>query len=217
MFRFLTSLVLATIGVASVNTGFAANRGTAILASAALPGTGQLLMGAKGRGEAMLWVDGAAWLTWAGFSWYGSSREQDALLVASRESGADITLQDRDYYTALERYDNADEYNEDVRREARIRYPNDPEAQHEYYLEYGYFGKEAWNWSSDSARYDYWRTRKTARTATQRAGFAVAGLVLNRLVSVLDCALFTRGSGNQARLEAGPGNYLSSVEIRYRF
>ncbi|MEO0082167.1 MAG: hypothetical protein ABIL25_07740 [candidate division WOR-3 bacterium] len=207
----LTGLLLA------VGTGLGASRGVAIVASAALPGAGQLMLGARNRGEAMLWVDGAGWLAWAGFSWYGSSREQDARLVAAREAGADITLRESRYYTALERYDNADEYNEDVRREARSRFPDDPVAQHEYYEENGYFGEKAWDWSSDSARYYFWRTRRSARAAAQRAGFTAAGLLLNRLASVLDCAFFLRSPQGQSRLEIGPGEDVASLELRYRF
>jgi hypothetical protein len=188
-----------------------------MLASAVLPGTGQMLLDAGRRGEAMLWVDGAAWLVWGGFSWYGSNREQDARIAAARESGADITVKNHDYFTSLERYDNSDEYNEDVRREARSRYPDDPEAQHQYYEDNGYFDNQAWNWSSDSARFYYWRTRRTARTAVQRAGFAAAVLVLNRLASVLDCALFARAPTQQSRIEVVPGDGLASVELRYRF
>jgi len=189
------------------------------LSSAALPGTGQMMLGSRNRGEALLWLDGAIWAVWAGFSWYGSSKSQDARLLASGQAGADIDITDPDYYRALELYDNADEYNEDVRRQARDRYADDPEAQRRYYEENGYFGGSGWDWSSDSARFDYWRTRKAARSAGLKAGFAVGALVLNRLASVVDCAFFAEaGTGStRSRVSAGASADRLGLEVRYRF
>jgi len=192
-------------------------RGLAILSSLALPGTGQMLLGTSGRGEAQLWLDGAIWATWGGLTWLGSNREGDARVIAGRESGGDMSITKASYFRALERYDNADEYNEDVRREARSRYPDDPEAQHSYFERNGYFGEQAWNWSSDSARFQYWRTRKSARSAVLAAGFAAGGLLVNRLLGALDCAFFVKEPGGHSRFEFGTGDGLTSVEVRYRF
>lgn len=217
MLRISVSFVLFATAVFAGNGNGDPSRGLAVLASAAVPGTGQMMLGTRNRGEALLWVDSAIWTTWAGFSWLGRAREQDARLSAARESGADISIADPGYYKALERYDNVDEYNEDIRRQARDRYPDDPEAQHDYYEENGYFGEMGWDWSSDSARFDYWRTRKAARAATLKAGFAVGALVLNRLVSVVDCAFFARAPSEWSRIEFGTGSRFASLELRYRF
>lgn len=204
------------ITAAAGNVPFLRTRPAAVVSSAVLPGAGQMLLGAQNRGEAMIWVDGTGWLAWAGFTWYGNSRQQDARLMARRESGADIKQTAARYYTALERYDNSEQFNEDVRREARTLYRDDPDKQHEYFLKNGYFGDQAWDWSSDSARIGFWRVRRNSRTALQRAGFVAAGLVLNRLVSVLDCAFFAQAPTGQSRLEFSPGPCLASLELRYK-
>ncbi len=214
MFRFLLAVTLAvTAGLAAP----APTRGLAILSSIALPGSGQMMLGTRSRGEALAWLDGACWATWIGLSWLGSTREGDARVIAGRESGADLGIADKAYYRALERYDNADQYNEDVRRDARWRFPDDPERQLDYYEQNGYFGTEAWNWSSDSARFQYWRTRKSSRSVLLAAGFAGGALLLNRLGSVIDCAFFVREPAAQSRLEMGAGSGLASLEVRYRF
>ena len=214
MFRFtLTAVLTLATSAAGAPTS---NRGLATLASAALPGTGQLMLGSRARGEAQLWLDGACWALWAGFSWYGSAHEQDARLFAAHEAGANTAAGDKSYFRALERYDNADEHNEDIRREARDRYPDDPDAQRRYYETRGYFGEMKWQWSSDSARFDYWETRKSARAATLNAGFALGALLLNRLVGIVDCAFFVREPGAR-RVDIVPGRSLASVEIRCRF
>jgi len=192
-------------------------RGRAILASLALPGTGQMMLGSAKRGEALLWLDGTLWALWSGFSWYGSARERDARLFAGREAGADLTVRKLSYYRALERYDNADEYNEEVRSDARDIFPDDPERQHAYYLNEGYFGSEAWNWSSDSARVRYWGTRRAGRDAALNAQFAVGALVLNRLVSFIDCAFFAGREGTAGRVEFRPGDAEPGIKVCYRF
>jgi hypothetical protein len=183
----------------------------------ALPGTGQMILGSRGRGEALLWLDGTLWALWSGFSWYSSSREHDARLLAGGEAGADVTVKEFRYYKALEQYDNSDEYNEGVRADARDIYPDDPQRQHDYYLSQGYFGAQAWNWSSDSARYDYWETRKSGRAAALRAQFAVGALLLNRLASVVDCAFFAGRAGKERRVEFRPGELEPGIGVCYRF
>lgn len=192
-------------------------RGRAILASMALPGTGQMMLGNARRGEALLWLDGTLWALWSGFSWYGSAREHDARLYAGREAGADPTARESRYFRALEQYDNSDQYNEGVRSDARDLYPDDPERQHAYYESQGYFGAEVWNWSSDSARFRYWRTRRAGRDAALNAQFVVGALLLNRLASVVDCALFAGRAGSTRRVEFRPGDVEPGIKVCYRF
>jgi hypothetical protein len=192
-------------------------RGGAILASMALPGTGQMMLGSAKRGEGLLWLDGGLWALWTSFSWYSSAREHDARLFAGREAGADLAQEEPRYFKALERYDNADQYNEGVRADARDMYPDDPQRQHDYYLSQGYFGAQAWNWSSDSARFDYWKTRKSGRTAALRAQFAAGALLLNRLVSVVDCAFFAGRGRSASRVEFRPGDAEPGIKVCYRF
>ncbi len=195
----LLCLVMVRVVVAADSLGSRQSlRPLAIASSALLPGTGQLMLGSHKRGEALLWLDGAAAVAWAGLRWYGSTREQEARLAAAREAGANLAERESRYYKALEAYDNADEYNEKVRADARSRFPNDPAAQHAYYDSVGYFGASVWDWSSDSARIRYWQTRRSGRSAVQAAGFVVAGMVLNRLASVIDCAFFVRAEGRNS-------------------
>lgn len=214
-------LSVTFITVLSQNPGGRANpipNGTAALLSVVLPGTGQIVNGAGGRGEGFLWADGIMWTLWAGFSWYRTSKEQDARLIARRYAGADISIPDPRYYRELERYDNADEYNEDIRREARELYPDDPDAQRRYYESRGYFGDFQWNWTPDSARvYSYWQTRRAARAAGMTASFLAAGLVLNRLISMFDCLFFLPESKLSSRVEVIPKLIDPGIGFQWRF
>jgi len=216
MWNALLALIVAAeplVGTPAPNPRL---RGNAILASMALPGAGQMMLGSAKRGEALLWLDGTLWALWSGFSWYSSAREHDARLLAGREAGADLTVRELRYYRALEQYDNADQYNEDVRADARDMYPDDPERQHQYYRSHGFFGSQAWNWSSDSARYYYWGTRRSGRTAALNAQFAVGALLLNRLASMADCALFAGRGRTSSRVEFRPADSEPGIKVCYR-
>jgi hypothetical protein len=213
----LLSFVVAAQTTVGATAPEPSPRGRAILASLALPGTGQMLLGSSRRGEALLWLDGAIWALWSGFTWSSSAHEHDARLFAGREAGADLTVKESRYYRALEQYDNADEYNENVRSDARDLYPDDPERQHEYYKSQGYFGAKTWNWSSDSARYRYWGTRRAGRDAALNAQFAVGALLLNRLASLVDCAFFAGRDSPVKRVEFRPGDNAPGIKVCYRF
>lgn len=205
------------------------SRGVAVLSSAVLPGTGELLLGSGSRGEVMVWADGVLIGGLAGLSWYAASRESDARLQAARWAGADHSVKESRYYRALEGYDNADEYNEQVRSDARARFPQDPARQRSYFDSLAYVGVCSWNWSSDSARYDYWNTRRSSRSAELAGQFALAALVLNRLVSIVDCAFFvappgprhSRARGEQqsrlSRVEFTPGVGEPGIKLSLRF
>lgn len=190
---------------------------TAILASAILPGTGEFILGDKIKGEVFLWLDGAIWLTYAGLSWYGNSKERDARLYAVKWSGADLNQKNAEYYHALERYDNSFEYNIDVMRDARYLYPDSIEAQKRYLAENGYFGDEVWDWASDSIRFQYWEQRKSARTTLHQAGLILGATLINRLISCLDCALFTPDRSLSKKMGIVPNLEKPGLAIVYKF
>lgn len=217
MWNTLLTLTVAIQPSVGVPAPKPSPRGRAILASMALPGTGQMMLGSAKRGEALLWFDGTLWALWSGFSWSSSAHDHDARLFAGREAGADLTVRESRYYRALEQYDNSDQYNEGVRADARDAYPDDPAQQHAYYQSHGYFGSQAWNWSSDSARYRYWGTRRAGRDAALNAQFAVGALLLNRLASLVDCAFFASGKDSRQRVEFRPGDAAPGIKVCYRF
>ncbi|MEO0093522.1 MAG: hypothetical protein ABIK93_09485 [candidate division WOR-3 bacterium] len=188
----------------------------AMIASALIPGTGEWLLGDKTKGEIFLWLDGAIWLTYFGLSWYGNSKEHDARLFAAKSAGANLD-QKSDYYRILESYDNAEEYNSVVMREARYRYPDSVEAQKEYLAKYGYFGDSAWDWESDSARFTYFYKRRSARVTLHQAGLVMGAILINRLVSFLDCALFTPDRNIGKKIGLVPSQEKIGLAIVYKF
>lgn len=192
-----------------------ASKTKAIIASAIIPGWGQSILKNKQKGEVMLWADGAIWLLYGGFQWYGHSRNHDAKLFAKVNADANINIKSDKYYRALELYSSSDAYNDDIRREAREKYPDDPQAQLDYLYQNGYFGDSSWNWKSDSLRYAYWQRRKSAREALTRAGFMFGCALLNRAISVIDCAFFTQDK--RYSFSFAPPQDQNGIGIVFRF
>ena len=194
-------LILIYIGFANAQNQITVSqsqpKGKAVIASVIIPGLGQRIMKNNLKSEIMFWTEGTIWLLYGGFQWYGNSRNHDAKLFAGVNADANTKIHSDKYFRALERYDNSDAYNDDIRREARERYPDDPQAQINYLNQNGFFGDSIWNWKSDSLRYSYWGKRKSARTAFTRAGFVLGSALLNRLVSTIDCAFFTQDKRNK--------------------
>ncbi len=163
-------------------------KGGYLLSSGVLPGSGQLLLQERVRGELFLLADGLFWLSFFTAKNLGNFLNRDAILFAVGHASANGNKKGDEYYKSLEEYNSSFEFNEICRREARSRYPNDPEKQKEYLETHGYFGEDSWQWESDSARISYWRMRRQARSYHLRAKFFLAGNLLLRALSVFDCS-----------------------------
>jgi hypothetical protein len=218
--------VLCVLCVLSVLSAAAAEQqyqGKYIIASLAVPGAGEMWMKSHLKGEIFLWTDAAVWVAYGTMTTIGNSRNQSAKLFAREFSGSSMAQRTDDYYTALERYPNSDMYNEDVRRDARELYPNDPDQQRAYAASHSYTGDNAWAWGSDSLRYNYWRQRKSSRSVLHTAGFVIGAALVDRLASAIDVAFFTRTSsagarlGHEVRLGAAPTLDQPGLTVFYRF
>lgn len=162
-------------------------KGVYFVSSAVLPGSGELLLKEKKRGELFLITEGALWLSLISAKSLGSFINRDAILFSVEHSGANGKKREDEYYKYLEEYNTSDEFNALILREARNRYPDDPDKQKAYLEEYGYFGEDSWRWESDSVRIRYWRMRRRARDYYLKAKFFFAGNLLLRALSVFDC------------------------------
>jgi hypothetical protein len=174
-----------------------------IIASAAVPGLGQLIEGNTGKARTFFIVEGSIWLAYAGFNYFGNELNSSARAFAIDHSGANAMREDDEYFNALEDYMTTDDYNLQVERNASWLYPDDIERQQEYITEHGYFDEDAWSWDTLSNRTAYWEKRKSARENLRRAQFMPGFALINRIVSVLDVVLFTEE--DQIHLDSRPG------------
>jgi hypothetical protein len=139
-----------------------------------------------------MWVaEGAIWTSYALFRVQGGHREDRYKEMASLFAGVTGDRND-DYYQAIAYYISEYDYNVDVKREARYRYPYDVEKQNEYFQQNGYFGDDVWEWDSVERQLEYRNTRTASNESYRRATLVIGFAVLNRLVSMIDVYLSFR-------------------------
>jgi hypothetical protein len=203
MFRkTVPGLLTAAIALAAALPAAAVNRG-AVLRSAVLPGWGQLHLGHSTRGYLFLGLEIATW-TGAGLSYLeGTFQRDDYRSLAMEEAGIDASGRSNDFLNDLADFSSSEEYNSYIRRLARYYYPDDPEAQNQYYAAHARYGADGWNWSSESARLSFADAHRMSREWFRRSLYIAAFALVNRAVSAIDAALLD---------ETSPGLY-TSVEF----
>lgn len=170
------------------------NPGIAILMSAVLPGWGELYTGNTARAKGFMAAEAAIWLGYAGFTIQGNLREDDYKQYARAFAGVG-SGGGGEYWDDVSdfiRSEGAASYNESVRREARSLFPDDLDAQEEYYLAHGYFGSRAWEWESSERFREFQRLKHNASVSFRSAFFMTGLAVLNRAISAIDSAWMVR-------------------------
>ena len=162
--------------------------GKALLLSLVVPGAGQHYLGNHARARTMYVAETGVWTAFAYFRVQGGNRRDRYEEIAERFAGAGGERDD-DYYRALAYYVSSDEYNIDVMREARFRYPFDREKQLEYFENNGFFGEDTWEWESLDQQRDFRETRTASKESYRRAVLTTGFAVLSRVVSMVDIYL----------------------------
>jgi hypothetical protein len=181
----------------------------ALLFSMLLPGAGELYLGHRGRALGFFVSEGGIWANYAAWEISGHLRKNDYIEQAQINAGVGISSASDDYWRLLGQYQRSsgtgpDAYEETVRREARLQYPDDPGAQDEYVAQRLPTGKRAWSWSSASLQSSYVETRRSANRAFEHAKVSFALAILNRLVSAVDTQILShsrRADGQSSRDE----------------
>lgn len=174
--------------MASAAGAVPANR-TALMKSALLPGWGQHSLGHRTRGYVFMGVEAVTWLG-AGLSWLESSwNHDDYVSLAMVEAGIDADGRSTQFLDDLADFSSSDEYNDYIRSLARYYYPDDPEAQREYFEDRARYGSDGWDWSSEEARERFYERLKDSRNWGRRAIYIAGFALVNRAVSAIDAAL----------------------------
>ncbi|MBN2607729.1 MAG: hypothetical protein JXA64_01335 [Candidatus Fermentibacteraceae bacterium] len=189
-------IVLLTAGTAQA----VSSRGGAMLRSALLPGWGQMHLGHGTRGLVFMSLDLVTW-TGVGLSYLeGTFKRDDYTWLAMSEAGISVDGLSGDFLDDLSDFDSSMEYNDYIHRLARYYYPDDPEAQRDYYESHAKYGDESWDWSSDAARAQFASRLQDSREWFRRSLYIAAFALVNRAVSVIDASLLD---------ETAPGIYTS--------
>ncbi len=182
-----------------------------VIASAIMPGWGEMILQRKNEARTFFVVEGTLWFSYYTFTLLGKKMEKSSMIFAFEHANANPLREDREYFDNLEDYDSSDDYNLMVERDASLYYPNDPQKQQAYIEEHCYYGEDTWDWDTITSRNMYWEKRRVGRENLRRASFMTGFMLINRLVSVLNVAVFKRESG--LGLEAEPGK----IGFSYKF
>jgi arginine exporter protein ArgO len=84
-----------------------------ILASAAVPGLGELIQGEKSKARTFFILEGSIWLSYLGFNYFGHKMDKSAKAFAVDHTGANPANHDDRYFDAIEDYLSSEQFNLD--------------------------------------------------------------------------------------------------------
>ena len=193
------SIMILLPGITGADSG---SRKGAMLRSAVLPGWGQMHLGHNTRGLVFIGLDV---LTWAGVGLSyleGTFNRDDYNWLAMSEAGISVSGRSSEFLDDISDFSSSAEYNDYIHRLARYYYPDDPDAQRNYFESHALYGEDGWNWSNDAARNQFADRLKESREWFRRSLYIAAFALVNRAVSVIDASLLD---------ERQPGIYTSLV------
>ena len=174
--------------------------------SALIPGLGERYVGHQDRAKLFMVVEGAIWTSFAFYRIQGDLREDRQIEFANVQAGAPED-QNSDYYEHIGLWLSLDEWQDVVRQDARLRYPDDPAAQQAFFeANKRYDAGQAWAWPDDSTRTAYRQLRSKTERSYRNSRLAAGAALFNRLASMVDALALARKhnhqlSEQQSRLE----------------
>ena len=168
------------------------------LKSLILPGWGEISSGYQTRGQFLLGTDVLLWINVLGGSDLSAQYQSDYTAYATEHAGVDWDNTDYLFAVDLGYYDSLQEYNDEKARQRSLEIRTAPSGElvreygHAIYPENGDF---SWEWDTHSRRVEYNNLRVKSAQWEKVASFAVAGLIVNRVVSVVD-VLFLERTGH---------------------
>ncbi|MCU0452189.1 MAG: hypothetical protein MUE68_00875 [Bacteroidetes bacterium] len=180
----VTSFMKSRVMPQDVSTGSSAGRRSVLVAVAAsliLPGAGEFYAGNfEESGQYSLGAEAALWITYAGFHLHGSWVRTDARTFGTQMAGVSFDGKDSDFEVNIGNFLTVEAYNDTKLRNREFG---------KLYTDPAY----AWAWTSDADRNRFREERIRSDRIFQAAKFAVAGLVVNRIISA-----FAAGRGAAA-------------------
>ena len=178
--------------------------------SLVFPGWGELALEQKSRGKFFLYTEPI--LIISAYSFYSLSNTYKSDYIAYAAQHANVNLANEDYMFALDvgNNDNIQDFNREKRRQRSLLMSTDPQGNiireygHEIYPE---GGKYDWDWDSESNREKFNSTRIKSINYEKYTGFVLAGMILNRVVSLVDVILLERRTNTRVSSVIVPKGY----------
>ena len=190
----------------------------AALSSFVVPGSGDILMGEKKRGACFMAAEATIWLTYFYKNNEANKINSRSKNFASFYASANSSIDDEDYFRAMEDFMTNIDYNETIKEEARRLYPDTLnveimqeriELRKAYIDTTSYMGSDSWNWQSSELADNYRNMRRDRRSTLQTATNMVGLAVTNRVISFFTTYFF----GKRITVEVKQ----NEVEMGFRF
>jgi hypothetical protein len=136
-----------------------------------VPGLGEWYVGDLSSGQYHLMSEGSLWLVYGGMRTYSSWIRNDAHAYATQHAGASFAGKDADYDANIGDYVNTEDYNQEMLRNRDYD---------KVYSSQAFF----WQWQNAEQQASYRAQRIQADKMKNNAQFAIAGMVINRVISV---------------------------------
>ena len=168
-----------------VSMAFSGSRTKSLL----FPGWGELSVNQSSRGQKLMAADIILWLTVFNGKNLSKNYESDYRAFASEHAGVNWSHTDYLFAVDIGYYEDLNDYNSAKARQRSLELETDlnggliREYGHAIYPENGDFD---WQWDSDSSRKSYKDMRISSANWDKYANFAIAGLLVNRVISVID-------------------------------
>ena len=174
------------------------------LQSLILPGIGELKMGHEQRARSFFIREAAIWLVCIGGTKASSWYESDYRAFAALHAGIDMDGKDYIFAVNMGHYNSFTEYNETKARQRQV---------HKIYAEGQ--GNE-WQWDNEKNRKHFDKLRIQSVTYKKYTRFAIGGLILHRLISLIDVIYLERrypNLGLTPQLSTNAGNLQFNIQL----
>ena len=174
------------------------------LQSLILPGMGELTMGHEKRARSFFIREAAIWFVYIGGTKASSWYESDYRAFAALHTGIDMDGKDYIFAVNMGHYNSFTEYNEAKVRQRQV---------HKIYAEQQ--GNE-WQWDNKKNQKHFDKLRIQSVTYEKYARFAIAGLILHRLISLIDLIYLERQYPDLSltpQLSTNAGNLQFHIQI----
>jgi hypothetical protein len=188
---------------------------SALWRSAVLPGWGQRYLGAPTRGWIFMSSEAGVWGTYSVYKIQEKKRLDNSVEMAEVFAGVSGSHDDS-YYKNVGQHQNWQDFNEDLRWEARREYGFGTAEYYAYIAENEISSSDSWEWMNEDRRISYVLKRKASKTAEQRATNTLFALIVTRVAAMVDTWRVSRTRDDiQRTREAETGGHLSgSIEPR---
>ena len=166
-----------------------------LIKSLILPGWGELSQGDKKRGKIFLYSESLLVIGAYSFNSLSDIYRSDYITYAKVHADVDINSQDYMFALDVGSDDNIGNFNHIKRQgiSTEMRVDSNGNIIREYGREvYPEGTKYDWNWNSDSNRQKFNSMRIKSINYEKYVTFALAGMILNRVISLIDVMIISR-------------------------